>query len=560
MKRNIWIIYAFLCLLAVGCIDDKTIIPTSYIAMPDSVMITNNTTGEQTVLTSESSFTFSVQPGEELSLSAQIFDAEARDFRCEWQINIVDYEANTIDLEIASESETFAQTIYEATNGALLVYPEGRDGAFTFPFSITIAAPYSTGIMIVGKQGGQGVLDFIEVSTSTEDLNFNGSPLTDFTLVNHILHEGVYPLCNNGEEFPCDNVLSVTKMANSGFQGSSFVMLSYYQILDADYTKAVTVSNTSLEKITMLSDEFIEVPDNLQPKSFIETPPVSLLLDESGKVYTRVNYDAGLPCTGRFTSDPLAYDDPNDYPDKGSEVVQATQIYPGGFIYEAAKKRLLKVESTDGETISFASFTSWSTPPANYIPLDNFDVDEIIGVYQLGGSSSTNFCVIYRKNGELYIQNFTYMNMYGFVSYSPKNSLQVTGDVKQLWDTDVVRITPSITSMFPALTGYFYFASGNALYRSSLSGSNLEKLIECDGEITDFALTSYSTKDLTGAEAAEKYYNGNVFTVAIDNADVQVIKVYEDPQQPGKKLQEILLEKHYDGGVAALQYCDEMPC
>ena len=546
MKRNIWILNIFVILLAVGCLDDKTSLPSYSIPMPDSVVVTNNATGEKQVLTEEDAFHYIIEPGEQLSLSAQVFSKEFDNFRYEWQVAVI--EGSDINMEIVSESETFERTIYEDSGGVLLVYCEGYEGAFTYPFGLTIAAPYSTGVMVLGNQGGKGVLDFIEVSATMEDVVFNGQTVADFTRVNHIPHEDIYPLCNNGEEFPCDNVLTVEQMDAISIATGTARMVNYYQILDADYTKAVTVNNTTIEKITMLSDEFTEIPDNLRPKNFIESNPLSLLLDESGKVYARINYDDGVPCTGRFTSEPLAYDDPSDFPDKGSEVIEATQIYPGGLVYEAAKKRFLIVSAiASSETISLASFSETSLPD-NYLPLGNFDADRVLGVYQY---ANYYYYVIYQKDGDYYIQNFMYMDMMGlYTMYTPVNSLKVSDDVKQLWDAGVSQIDFQANT---AIGNCFYFATGNALYRILISGVNLEKLFECDANIARFALTPYSTRALS--TAAEKYFNGNVYTLAFDNGDVKVLKVYEDPQQPGAKLQESLWEKHYDGGVSYLKYC-----
>ena len=544
MKQNIWILSMFVILLAVGCIDDKTSLPAYSIPLPDSVVVTNNATGEKRVLTEEDDFRYTIEPGEQLSLSARGFGKESENFRYEWQVAVIGEESES--METASESETLERTVYEDTEGVLLVYRDGYEGAFAYPFELSIAAPYSTGIMVMGNQGGKGVLDFIEVNTTTEDVNFNNQIVADFTRVNHIPHEDIYPLCNNGEEFPCDNVLTVEKMSKISYSTGSSRTVNYYQILDADYTKAVTVNNTTIEKITMLSDEFTEIPDNLRPKNFIEGSYASLLLDESGKVYARINYDDGLPCTGRFTPEPLAYDDPSDFPDKGSEVIEATQIYPGGFLYEAAKKRFLRVSSSAGsETVKFNAFTE-TTLPDNYLPLGNFDADRVLGVYVY---ITLQYYIIYEKDGDYYIQNFSYMDAGSFAMYSALSSLKVSDNVKQLWDAGVSQIDFQAT-----LSGnYFYFASGNALYRVLVSGANLEKLFECDANITHFALTSYSTETLS--TAAAKYINGNVYAVALDNGDFRMIKIYEDPQQPGAKLQECLWEKHYDGGVSCLKYC-----
>ena len=537
MKRKIWIFICIVCnLLAIGCIDDKTNLNTTSIPLPDSVIITNSVTGGRTVLTEEESFSYTITPGDKLSLSVRTVYHGPENLYYEWLIGD----------EVMSETNTFEGTFSEEKDGILLIYREGGESAFSYPFYIRIAAPYSSGIMIFGNEGGKGVFDFIELGYTYVDTNFNGELLTRFDLNIHKLHENIYPLCNNGEEFPCTNVLTVERMyeMNLPVGGSGGV---YFQILDADYTKSLTVEQASIKKTTMLSDEFVAIPDNLRPKDFITTAAISLLLDESGKIYTRINYDGGLPLTGRFTSEPLTYNDPYDVPDKGSETIIASRIFPDGLVYESSKKRFLQVTS-DVETTTISTFLE-GTLPENFMSLNNFDA-ELIGVYD-GGTYSPEYTkfLVYKKDGEYYVQKFRFTGS----TYSPTGAFKMPPEIKQLWDTDLTQIR--IWKANFLASEEIYFASGNAVYRMNESGTSVEKLFECndmDAKLTQFCLTSYSTGSLS--TIADKYLNGHVYTLTFDNGDLKVLKVYEDPQQPNVKLQEYIIEKHYDGGIQCLKY------
>lgn len=96
--------------------------------------------------------------------------------------------------------------------------------------------------------------------------------------------------------------------------------------MDKDWRSSVAINSSDMKKIVSMKDEFVGDPDNLKPVNFVRVGATSLLLDESGKIYTRVNYDDGNPNTGRFITEPLVFDDPYDVPDKGSEVIKAQYI------------------------------------------------------------------------------------------------------------------------------------------------------------------------------------------------------------------------------------------
>ena len=523
--------------MTAGCVDDNTNLNTTSILLPDSVIITNATTGSRTVLTDESSFYYTITPGDELSLSVRTVYSGTENLSYQWFVND----------ELVSETNTFEGTFSGEADGILLIRREGGESAFAYPFFISIANPYSSGIMVFGNHEGKGIFDFIEVGYTYVDTNFNGELLKSFHMFVHKLHEDIYPICNNGEEFPCTNVLAVERMyeMNRPVGGSGGV---YFQILDADYTKSLTVQQASIKKATMLSDEFVAIPDNLRPKDFINNTAISLLLDESGKIYTRINYDGGIPLTGRFISEPLTYDDPYDTPDKGGETIIASRIFPSGIIYEESKKRFLAV-SSDVETTSISTFFEGPVPE-NFMSLNNFDA-ELIGIYDAGTySPEYNKFLVYKKDGDYYIQKFFY---FSGSSYSSATAFKMPENIKQLWDADLTQIRVWQANILASEE--IYFASGNAVYRMNQSGSSVEKLFECndvDAKLTQFCLTNYSTGNLTTIET--KYLNGHVYTLTFDNGDLKVLKVYEDPKQPNVKLQEYIIEKHYDGGIQCIKY------
>lgn len=537
MRKLFWLCHIF-WLFSVGCIDDKTNLNTSTILTPDSVIITNENSGVKRVLLKEEQFSYTVSPGSELKMSVRTVYRGMEKLRYEWRINH----------KVMSDSEVYEDTFMKETSGALYIWREGGESAFVYPFYVRMADPFARGVMILGNHGGRGTLDFVEMAYTTEDVDFLGETLKNFSLTNYIGRENIYPLCNDGEEFPCDHVVKVERMTGLTWNMNEV----YFQLLDKDYTKAMTVKQSSIKKVTMLRDEFVEIPQNLKPVDFVNTTAISLLLDESGKIYTRINYDDGIPCTGRFTSEPLTYDDPYDIPDKGSEEIKATSIFPAGIVYEKEKNRFLIVASTVDKTI-VSSFPEYASLPTNYMSLNNFEA-ELVGIYNSGTiSPERTWYLVYQKEGAYYLQQFVFSVYQNRITYTPQSATRISDEIANLWRSG----NPVFQVWKVGVLGpeYLFFAVGNSLYQMTTSATGLEKVFECDevnGNITHLALTASSGRSFTGA--ADGYLNGAVYTVGFDTGDMKLVKVYTDPRKPGEKLHKIIWEKHYDGGVTFMRY------
>lgn len=538
MRKLFWLCN-ILWFFGIGCLDDKTNLNTSAILLPDSVIITNENAGTKIVVLEEKSdFSFTVSPGTELKMNARAYYRGTEKLTYEWRV----------DGKVVAEKEVYEDTFMNETSGALYIWREGGESAFVYTFVIRMAAPFERGVMIMGNHGGKGAFDFVELSYVEEDIDFFGESLKGFSVTKYIGHENIYPLCNDGEEFPCEHVVKVERMTGLTWNFDEV----YFQLLDKDYTKAVTVKQKTIRKITMLRDEFVEIPANLKPVDFVNTGAISLLLDESGKIYSRINYDDGIPCTGSFISEPLTFDDPYDIPDKGSEEIKATRIFPVGMVYEREKKRFLIVASVVDKTV-VSAFPEYPALPDNYMSLSNFDA-ELIEVLNSGTiTPGSTWYLVYKKNGDYYMQQFTYWVYETQITYSPTSAFKVSEDIASLWRSG----TPVFQAWEIDVFGpeYIYFAVGNALYRMTTSGTGLEKVFECTGvtgNITHLALTASSGRSFSSA--ADGYVNGAVYTVGFDTGDMKLVQVYTDPRKPGETLHRIIWEKHYDGGVTFMRY------
>ena len=277
MKNRILIISVLSVLSFVGCLDDKTNLDYKDVILPDSVIVTNVANQQKFYFDEESAKTFKVTSGEELQLDDEL--------TYEWRF----------DGKVVSREQNLRYVCTEEAQAMLLIYRKRAGNATVYQFMVNIRAPFNTGVVVLGKKDGKTELDFIERYWEKKTVELDGRVYNNFSVTEYIPHENVYPLYNDNEELGA-NPIMITRY------GKQYYAL---QILDKDWRSSVAIKSSDMKKIVSMKDEFVGDPGNLKPVNFVRVGATSLLLDESGKIYTRVNYDDGNPNTGRFITEPL---------------------------------------------------------------------------------------------------------------------------------------------------------------------------------------------------------------------------------------------------------------
>ena len=509
MKNKILMICFLGYILLTGCMDDKTNLNYKDIILPDTVIITNVEDQEKFYL-SESTIDarFKVTAGDELQLDLEVKYKGDDELTYEWRM----------DGKVISTEQNLRHVFTEGGNGQLFIYRKNAGNATIYGFLVEIRQPFSTGIVALGK--------------------------------------------NNGEELGQDPV-GLSRI--SGLASDPTARYSALQILDLDWRKSVAVNSDNMKKIVAMKDEFVGEPVNLIPVNFETVGATSLLLDKSGKIYTRVNYDNGNPNTGRFILETLVFDDPYDVPDKGPEEIKAERVAAKeqlAIIYEREKKRILAMTASIGygQQLDYYAIHDLSRPsnianlPNGYIPLDNFDKDIYAILFHESFFNEYTY-IIYKDGSDFYIQTcelspVVYTNEHT-VNYRAVSNLKLPADAGRLIEQGhgLVKI-----AMDRSYNDFMYVGAGNTLYSMSMEGSAISKIHEFseEGNMKDFVITATWRGDRDNA--AQRYFNGRVFGAIFDNGDFRVMKLYDDPQKPGEVQKKYWVNKNFDGGVVALYY------
>lgn len=553
MRNKILMICFLGYILLTGCMDDKTNLNYKDIILPDTVIITNVEDQEKFYL-SESTIDarFKVTAGDELQLDLEVKYKGDDELTYEWRM----------DGKVISTEQNLRYVFTEGGNGQLFIYRKNAGNATIYGFLVEIRQPFSTGIVVLGKSNGVTQMDFVERYWEKKNVVLDGRLYSNFSVTEYIPHENVYPLYNNGEELGQDPV-GLSRI--SGLALDPTARYSALQILDLDWRKSVAVNSDNMKKIVAMKDEFVGEPVNLIPVNFETVGATSLLLDKSGKIYTRVNYDNGNPNTGRFILETLVFDDPYDVPDKGPEEIKAERVAAKeqlAIIYEREKKRILAMTASIGygQQLDYYAIHDLSRPsnianlPNGYIPLDNFDKD-IYAILFHESFFNEYIYIIYKDGSDFYIQTcelslVVYTNEHT-VNYRAVSNLKLPADAGRLIEQGhgLVKI-----AMDRRYNDFMYVGAGNTLYSMSMEGSAISKIHEFseEGNMKDFVITATWRGDRDNA--AQRYFNGRVFGAIFDNGDFRVMKLYDDPQKPGEVQKKYWVNKNFDGGVVALYY------
>ncbi len=552
MRNKILMICFLGYILLTGCMDDKTNLNYTDIVLPDTVIITNLANQDRFYLTEGGSIDarFKVTAGDELQLDLEVTYKGDDELTYEWRM----------DGKVISTEQNLRYVCTEEGSGQLFVYRKNAGNATIYGFLVEIRRPFNTGIVVIGKSNGVTQMDFVERYWEKKNVELDGRLYSNFSVTEYIPHENVYPLYNEGEELG-ENPINVSRVTGYGSTNRYYAL----QILDRDWKSSVAVNSDDMKKIVSMKDEFVGEPTNLVPVDFTSVGATSLLLAESGRIYTRVNYDEGNPNTGRFILEPLVFDDPYDVPDKGSEEIKANNTVAKeqlAIIYEKERKRFLAMTASTGSSQSLDYYVvhDLSRPsnsgniPKGFIPLDNFD-KEIYAILFHEGFFNDNIYIIYKDGSDYYIQAAGIgTSLYGTehrITYTAVSNVKLPADAAKLIEQGhgLVKI-----AMDDSYNDFMYVGAGRALYSMSMEGSAILKIHEFTekGNMTDFVITA--TWRGEGLNAAQRYFNGRVFGAIFDNGDFRVLKLYDDPQKPGEIQKHYWVNKNFDGGAVALYY------
>lgn len=546
----LWALALIVCLSS--CLEDKTNLDYKQIILPDSVFVTNVKTGSRVACVFEryTSATYQVQAGEELELKPEVFYRGEDELIYEWQFGD--------DKKVISNEKDLKYTCTKTGFLMLLIYRKSSSNASCYLFSIVVNNPFTNGIAILGKDAGKARLDFVQHSTVSKVPVMVGNQPTTVTLHTFKYHSDVYYTYNEEQQLNMEDPIQVCN-----YKGCGYTKLTGLTLVDKQWQNSVTLNVNNMQKIATMKDEFIGEPADSRIKSFTAVGVMSLVLGESGKIYTRVNYDYGNPCTGKYSPLPLAYNDPKDVPDRGPVEIKADLIFPmmhdiapAALIYEKANRRFLIMAAggmmANPGNMEYNCIFDCTNPTipgglnmSYYTDLNNVD-KELVSIIQCG-QGSAEFMFLFRKAGEYYLQK----NSIGITAWNPPFTIQYGVESCVKLPADIVALLNNAGSSFEYNNGLIYFSSLNTLYSMTTTGQNLQTVFSFSSErkIMLFrTLVNQPWYNLTTALSANQIYNGRVFVAALENGDLKVVQLYVDPEK-NKITYRFLVEKHYSEGV-----------
>lgn len=561
MRRKVLMIFLVFIALLYGCLNDQTNLGYNEVILPDSVIVTD-VANQRKVYLDKGGITFVVTSGSELQLDVDVRYRGDDELTYEWRL----------DEKVISKEQNLRYVCVEkgVLPALLLVYRKNAGNATVYPFNVRIREPFDAGILVLGKHGGKTQLDFIERFVEERTIEMGGM-LYSASVHEYIEHPDIYPLYNDGEELA---LKPVQLLYTAGLQNAEN-RYSGVQILDRDWKNSVLVNLKTMEKIVSMGDEFVGDPGNLKLKSVCDVGATSLVLDESGKIFSRVNYDESNPGTGRFISEPLGYNDPNDVPDKGTEELKADYITSGrssfcdiAFIYEKDKKRILAMTAAETSTQQNIDYSmihklAPSFPMPGCVNLNDFD-KELIGIFLPKNqiSASMGYVYIFYKDGVDYYLQAAMINANALTTPHTVTCMNLSMDIKLPNELGVLLEQGNgvfqIANKAP-MNETLYVGVENAIYSMvisfiptvSLGSCTLFHKFEEEGNITNLVFTE-TWEETSGS--VNRYARGRVFAASFDNGDLRVVKLYDDPTKPGEVQKKYWVQKNYDGGIVDMMY------
>ncbi len=555
MRKIFFVIGLFFTLTA--CLEDHTNLDYADVLLPDSVTLVDLSTGNSYELTATYAPIFKVRAGEELQLEANAAYEGSDSLIYEWRIGYT----------TVGYGKSFRYTVTQREDyGFLVLHRSKGESASVYQFSIDVHDSWGSGIAVLGMHGEKTVFDFIERYWYEANAEWQGQVIPNFTFTVYNGYENVYETFNDGESLPGVNPVGICRTEGSDEDKTSGLLF-----LDKEWQKSMSVNAKTMEKVVSLGEEFVTPPVDMVPVKMVTVGKSNILQDENGNLYTRVNYDNGVPNTGRFTDQPLAYKDPNDV-EAEMEVVHAADIvtelwYPLSVVYDKDRQRFLAL-ATSTLNYEYYQFFNLANPTnaaqaaqkiPNYVNLDKFDKEVIALLAPRTKMFTSGTYMIFYKEGDKYFMQQFYLNIGNYnmtpfvLRYEAKNWRELGPDVCELLASGK-EIHFRLNTNARTYQDEVFFSVGNTIYQLSADGQTATFICRFDKKetITDFVLTG--TWNSTGANGWNRYFNGRVFAAAFDDGDLYVTKLYDDPFSFVEIEAQVVWAKHYDGGVKAMLY------
>jgi len=552
MKREILIILAIFIVLLGGCLDDDSNLNYKDVVLPDSVIVTNLATHSKAYFGQEA-VSYNVKSGNELQLDVEVKYGGEDELAYEWRF----------DDRVISTNRNLRYKFTKSGYGMLLVYRKNAGNATVYQFQVKITKPFDAGILVVGKQGGKTQLDYIERLEEKRNITIGEREYPNTLVTEYIEYSDIYPLYNDGEELASDPVKLV-------YVAGTSLSASGVQILHRDWKNSVLINPNTMMKTVAMKDEFVGDPGNLHLVSTVDVGATSLLQDETGKIFSRVNYDNGNPGTGRFVAEPLRYKDLYDVSGKEPEEIKADYMAGGfhrqnscelAFLYEKDKNRILVMTTptSSNQNVDYSCINKLTVMgiPSGCVDVGNFD-KELVGIFLSKGLMPyfmmQGMYIFYKDGDDYYVQ----------VGNLTPNTLSTPHSISYMLMSPDIKLPKNIGALLEQggiikmaadkslMNSIFYLGVGKSLYSLSINGTmvipTLIHEFEEEGNMTDFVITQ--TWEASGVAS---YAQGQVFAACFDNGDFRVVKRYYDPSSRNWKTS-YWVNKNYDGGVVDVIY------
>ena len=284
-----------------ACLEDHTNLDYKEVILPDTVRVVDKVNKKTVVLSHSEMFqgSFSLLAGVEVELEAEVVYSGPDQLGYEWMF----------DGEVIGSEKELKHTFTKEGRLVLFVYRGDKSKVTDYHMVISLVQPFGSGVYVLAKQGGKSVVDFMRYYSQKETVTFLGQPM-EMTIPYYEEQSNVFSLYNDGEELPGSEPVQLV-------WGQGKDKTQVMQVLDRDWRSSVAFYGKTIEKVVGMKDEFVGAPQSLFVKSMVNVGMSTLVYGEQGDAYLRVNYDNGTPNTGRFSSERLRFDDPNDVPDQG---------------------------------------------------------------------------------------------------------------------------------------------------------------------------------------------------------------------------------------------------
>ena len=566
-KYSLFIIGLFF--LLVGCLEDETTFGDQEIWTVDTVYLTDLNTGNKQKVNQGAMASFYSDPGKEFQIAAHgVYEGNEK----------VHFRWCLLDGTEVSDRDTLrytftAEQLQESNNIVMLyAYRGDKEAANVYQVGFSLNNPFGTGLVVLAKEGGNTVLDFCPRRREAKRMEFFDGKEYNISFYSYPIQENVFAANNDGEALRMTSPLNIS-YAQGAYAYPLPDPLKAIHLLDANWKNSIAIDLNGMKKMVYLEDEFLEMPDEeVVARDFKTIGAMSLLHLENGEIYTRVNYDRGNPCTGKFLPIPLTCKDQNN-PAKAAETILATRSAQqvGGtnwcVVFEKDKKRFLVVTASDGSSgtwsapIDYCGVFDFNNPskayPEGAVPMNNFDKD--IRFFFVDPGYEAKLHVIYKDNDGYYLQTCnlnlnTYSSVHTFSFTVEAAPIKLSAATQQLLEQERCVLTENPSGLSsPAI----FLSVGNEIYSLDLFNGDVDVFIEIEeakgNDIVQVRrLVPWMT--VSGNGAANAYFGGRFLAVAFSNGDLKIIRNYDDPRDPNNTHYEVITEKHYDGGIVDMLY------